>query len=67
MTSEQYERYVEVYRDTAGEWRWRVRAHNGEIVGDSGEGYRRRWYARRAARRAFPGLRCVEDEYLAGG
>ena len=29
----------EVYEDKAGEWRWRLRANNGEIIGDSGEGY----------------------------
>jgi uncharacterized protein YegP (UPF0339 family) len=31
----------EFYRDTAGDWRWRVYATNGRIVGDSAEGYRR--------------------------
>jgi len=30
---------VEVYRDTAGEYRWRLRAVNGNILADSGEGY----------------------------
>lgn len=29
---------AEVYADEAGEWRWRLRAGNGEIVA-SGEGY----------------------------
>lgn len=29
----------ELYEDNAGEYRWRLRADNGEIVGDSGEGY----------------------------
>lgn len=28
----------EVYEDAAGEYRWRLRASNGDIVGDSGEG-----------------------------
>ncbi|WP_284011053.1 YegP family protein [Haloarcula pelagica] len=32
----------EVYEDTAGKWRWRLRAENGEIVADSGQGYSNR-------------------------
>lgn len=27
------------YRDAAGEWRWRLKASNGRIIADSGEGY----------------------------
>jgi uncharacterized protein YegP (UPF0339 family) len=30
----------EVYRDNADEWRWRLVASNGNIIADSGEGYR---------------------------
>ena len=29
----------EVFRDNAGEWRWRLVASNGNIIADSGEGY----------------------------
>lgn len=29
----------EIYKDNAGEWRWRRKAANGEIVGASTEGY----------------------------
>ena len=29
----------EIYKDNAGEWRWRRTASNGEIVGSSSEGY----------------------------
>lgn len=29
----------EIYRDKAGEWRWRIRASNERILADSGEGY----------------------------
>jgi uncharacterized protein len=29
-----------VYKDLAGEWRWRLKAVNGRIIADSGEGYR---------------------------
>lgn len=30
----------EVYKDKAGEFRWRFRAVNGKILADSGEGYK---------------------------
>ena len=29
----------EIYEDAGGEWRWRLRHRNGNIVADSGEGY----------------------------
>jgi len=29
----------EIYEDNAGEWRWRLRGGNQQIVADSGEGY----------------------------
>jgi uncharacterized protein YegP (UPF0339 family) len=28
-----------VYQDSAGEWRWRLKAANGKVLADSGEGY----------------------------
>ena len=34
--------HVDVFRDKAGEWRWRRQADNGEIVSTSGESYTRR-------------------------
>ena len=34
----------EVYKDKAGEWRWRLRASNGRIIADSGEGYNNKQY-----------------------
>ena len=30
---------VELYEDAAGEFRWRLRHRNGNVIGDSGEGY----------------------------
>ena len=33
---------ITVYKDTAGEWRWRATAGNGKNVANSGEGYKRR-------------------------
>lgn len=35
----------EVFKDAAGEWRWRLTAPNGNVLADSGEGYRRRHVA----------------------
>ena len=42
---------LEIYRDGRSEWRWRLKASNGRIVADSGEGYCRRSSARHAAAR----------------
>jgi uncharacterized protein YegP (UPF0339 family) len=33
---------IEIYRDAAGEHRWRFVASNGKIMADSSEGYRRK-------------------------
>lgn len=30
----------EVYEDTKGEFRWRLKATNGQAIGNSGEGYK---------------------------
>ena len=27
------------YKDTKNQWRWRLKASNGRIIADSGEGY----------------------------
>ena len=35
-----------IYRDAAGEWRWRTTARNGRIVAASSEGFNRRGGAR---------------------
>jgi len=32
----------EMFKDVAGEWRWRLKAPNGKIIADSGEGYKTR-------------------------
>ena len=36
----------EVYRDAAGEYRWRLVHDNGNVIADSGEGYASRAKAR---------------------
>lgn len=37
----------ELFQDSAGEWRWRLVASNGNIVADSGEGYSSKQGAKR--------------------
>lgn len=31
--------YFELFQDGNAEWRWRIKARNGQVLGDSGEGY----------------------------
>lgn len=47
-------RTVEVYPDGGGDWRYRVKARNGQIVGGPEQGYARKDGALRAARREHP-------------
>ncbi|HEY8562826.1 MAG TPA: DUF1508 domain-containing protein [Pyrinomonadaceae bacterium] len=35
----------EIYQDEKGEWRWRLRAANGETIATSGEGYKNHKHA----------------------
>lgn len=44
---------VELYKDVAGQWRWRAIGGNGEVVTNS-EGYTRKWSAKRTAKKLFP-------------
>lgn len=30
----------EIYKDNAGEFRWRLKASNGQVIGTSGQGYK---------------------------
>lgn len=53
---------IEVYRDEAGEYRWRLIHKNGNILGDSGEGYSSRFNARRAIDRIRENLPDMEFE-----
>jgi uncharacterized protein YegP (UPF0339 family) len=46
----------EVYRDKAGEYRWRLLSSNGQISADSGEGYTRRDDAHRSISVLLKGL-----------
>lgn len=40
-----------VFKDMRGEWRWRLKASNGKVIADSGEGYKRERSAVNAANR----------------
>ncbi|GAB3412433.1 hypothetical protein GCM10027435_05130 [Haloparvum alkalitolerans] len=55
----------EVYEDQGGEWRWRLRHRNGNILADSGEGYASRSAAEDAVdgvKRNAPGADQEETE-----
>jgi len=38
----------QLYKDKAGEWRWRLLARNGESIATSGEGYKNKADCRHA-------------------
>lgn len=44
---------LEFYEDEAGEFRWRLLAHNGNVVATSGEGYKNRKDCHDIARNIF--------------
>lgn len=51
-----------LFRDAKGEWRWHLRARNGKIIADSGEGYKRKRSAEHAIgliRASAPSARIV--------
>lgn len=48
---------VQVYKDKAGEWRWRIKhRRNNKIVAESGEGYKRQWGCLKAFKTLLKGL-----------
>ncbi len=53
----------QIYIDKAGEFRWRLKADNGRIMADSGEGYSTKSNAKRAARNLRRGLRFGRVRY----
>lgn len=46
----------ELYEDNSGEWRWRLRHDNGNIIADSGEGYSSRSNLNRALKSVRSGI-----------
>lgn len=55
--------HFEIYQDTSGDWRWRLRAANGRIVADSAEGYA----SKRNAKRAVMSTLDATESALIGG
>jgi uncharacterized protein YegP (UPF0339 family) len=54
----------EVFKDAAGEFRWRLRHRNGNVIASSGEGYTRKhnaWKGLRSVMRNAPGADVVEE------
>lgn len=55
----------ELFEDREGQWRWRLRHGNGNVIVDSGEGYTREEEARRgleSVRRNAPDADVVETD-----
>jgi hypothetical protein len=50
------------FRDKAWDYRWRLTADNGEVIADSGVGYRRKSYAIKKAGELFPNAELVIDD-----
>jgi uncharacterized protein YegP (UPF0339 family) len=53
---------VHVYQDESGDYRWRLKADNGEIVADSSEGYRHKGYAITMAQKFAPDAELAMDD-----
>lgn len=53
---------IEIYRDEANEWRWRLLHRNGNILAGSGEGYANRGGARRAIDRLREDIQEIDIE-----
>ena len=57
---------VIVCEDDAGDFRWKVKADNGEIISDSAEGYRHKGYCITMAQTVNPGAELVIDDKSEG-
>jgi uncharacterized protein YegP (UPF0339 family) len=57
---------VIVFRSKDRDYRWSLRADNGEVIADSGEGFRRKSYAIKKAEELFPNAELVIDDSPAG-
>jgi uncharacterized protein YegP (UPF0339 family) len=51
-----------VYQDKSNEWRWQLKADNGEVVGDSAEGYVDKSHALEMAEKVSPGAELVIED-----
>jgi uncharacterized protein YegP (UPF0339 family) len=50
----------ELYKDSAGQWRWRYVDTNGEITGDSSEGYENKIDCEVQFNQMFPDTELIE-------
>jgi uncharacterized protein YegP (UPF0339 family) len=57
---------VIVYKDEAGEFRWKLKAEDGEIISDSAQGYHHKGYAISMAEKLNPGAELVIDDKSEG-
>jgi uncharacterized protein len=53
--------HFEVYKDSKGEWRWRLIARNGRVLADSGEGYKSKTKVMRILSRI---MICMQEEHV---
>ena len=51
-----------VYPGKSSDYRWKLKAENGEIIADSAEGYRRKRYATRRAKKVAPNAELVIED-----
>lgn len=51
------EHFIQAYRDSHAEYRWRLRHRNGQTLADSGEGYARRIDMLDQITKLHPGVR----------
>ncbi len=49
-----------IYRDKKGEWRWHLKARNGRIVAESGEGYKSKAHCRKMVKKIEMGAFSAE-------
>jgi len=54
----------EYYQDEVGEWRWTLRARNGEIVADGAEGYASKANVVRALKGLYRGMKTLTSKPL---
>lgn len=54
-------RRVTIYRDTAGEWRYRVQGHNWRTINAAEQGFRQKRSVVSRIAREYPGVEVIEE------
>lgn len=44
---------LDVFKRADGQWGWRLISPNGQVIATAGEGFTRKWSAKRAGRRVI--------------